>query len=97
MWGTPAAGTWREAVETRIISTWYLTAIHLVDWLCGECCQEAGAAGASVLRKLGPYAPGDALYRFDAPELKAASHRPRIQALPLQAAGGLDRRASGFS
>ncbi len=32
---------------------------------------EAGAAAPS----LGPDAPGDALYRFDAPELKAANHR----------------------
>jgi predicted transposase YdaD len=32
------------------------------------------AAGAPV-PSLGPDAPGDALYRFDAPELKAANHR----------------------
>ena len=31
--------------------------------------------GGSVVPSLGPDAPGDALYRFDAPELKAASHR----------------------
>ena len=32
------------------------------------------AAGAAV-PSLGPDSPGDELYRFDAPELKAASHR----------------------
>jgi predicted transposase YdaD len=31
--------------------------------------------GGSVVPSLGPDAPGNALYRFDAPELKAASHR----------------------
>jgi predicted transposase YdaD len=31
--------------------------------------------GASAAPSLGPDAPGDALYRFDAPELKAANHR----------------------
>ena len=31
--------------------------------------------GASAVPKLGPDSPGDALYRFEAPELKAASHR----------------------
>jgi predicted transposase YdaD len=31
--------------------------------------------GSSALPSLGPDAPGDALYRFDAPELKAANHR----------------------
>ena len=35
----------------------------------------AGAAGASAVPWLGPDSPGDALYRFEAPELKAASHR----------------------
>jgi predicted transposase YdaD len=31
--------------------------------------------GASAAASLGPDAPGDALYRFEAPELKAANHR----------------------
>ena len=35
----------------------------------------AGAAGASAVPLLGPDSPGDVLYRFDAPELKAANHR----------------------
>jgi len=35
----------------------------------------AGAADAAVVPNLGPDAPGDALYRFDAPKLKAANHR----------------------
>lgn len=34
-----------------------------------------GAAGASALPSLGPDSPGDALYRFDAPEIKAVNHR----------------------
>ena len=33
------------------------------------------AAGASAVPSLGPDSPGDELYRFEAPELKAASHR----------------------
>jgi len=35
----------------------------------------AGAAGASAVPSLGPDSPGDALYRFEAPELKTANHR----------------------
>ena len=35
----------------------------------------AGAAGASAVPSLGPDSPGDELYRFEAPELKAANHR----------------------
>jgi predicted transposase YdaD len=35
----------------------------------------AEAAGASAVPSLGPNSPGDELYRFEAPELKAASHR----------------------
>ena len=35
----------------------------------------AGAACTSAVPSLGPDSPGDALYRFDAPELKAANHR----------------------
>ncbi len=31
--------------------------------------------GVSVVPELGPDSPGDALYRFEAPELKAANHR----------------------
>ena len=35
----------------------------------------AGAADAPVVPSLGPDAPGNALYRFEAPELKAVNHR----------------------
>ena len=35
----------------------------------------AGAAGASAVPSLEPDSPGDELYRFEAPELKAANHR----------------------
>jgi predicted transposase YdaD len=35
----------------------------------------AGAADASAVPSLRPDFPGDVLYRFDAPELKAANHR----------------------
>ena len=31
--------------------------------------------GATAAPSLGPDAPGDVLYRFEAPELKAANHR----------------------
>lgn len=34
-----------------------------------------GAGDAAAVPLLGPNAPGDALYRFDVPELKAANHR----------------------
>lgn len=34
-----------------------------------------GVAGISAVPSLGPDSPGDALYRFDAPELKAVNHR----------------------
>ena len=34
-----------------------------------------GAACASAVPALGPDSPGDELYRFEAPELKAANHR----------------------
>jgi predicted transposase YdaD len=35
----------------------------------------AGAVGASAVPSLAPDSPGNVLYRFDAPELKAANHR----------------------
>lgn len=35
----------------------------------------AGATGGAAVPSLGPDASGDALYRFEAPELKAANHR----------------------
>jgi hypothetical protein len=35
----------------------------------------AGAADTTAVPSLGPDAAGDAVYRFEAPELKAASHR----------------------
>jgi len=35
----------------------------------------AGAVGASAVPSLEPDSPGNVLYRFDAPELKAANHR----------------------
>ena len=49
----------------------------LVLWPVPKCARfdRAAAAGASAVPSLGPDSPGDALYRFEAPELKAASHR----------------------
>lgn len=47
-----------------------------------------GAAGASALPSLGPDSSGDALYRFDAPELKAVNHRLDGVFWPHAAAAG---------
>jgi len=53
----------------------------------------AGAVGASaVLPSLGPDSPGDDLYRFEAPELKAASHRLDGAFWPRSAEAGTQER-----
>ena len=66
----------------RVLSEAGLENRSLVLWLVPECAGSCplllplvGAAGASALPSLGPDSPGDALCRFDAPELKAANHR----------------------
>jgi len=48
----------------------------------------AGAAGASAVPSLGPDSPGDVLYRFGAPELKAVNHRLDGVFWPHAAAAG---------
>ena len=52
----------------------------------------AGAAGASAVPSLGPDSPGDDLYRFEAPELKAASHRFDGAFWPRSAEAGTQER-----
>lgn len=52
----------------------------------------AGAADAPGLPLLGPDAPGDALYRFEATELKAANHRLDGAFWPRSGEGGTSDR-----
>ena len=52
----------------------------------------SGAAGACAVPSLGPDSPGDALYRFEAPELKAASHRLDGAFWPRSAEAGTQER-----
>ena len=52
-----------------------LVVVAIVGVLIALLLPAAGASGASAVPLLGPDSPGDALYRFDAPELKAANHR----------------------
>ena len=48
--------------------------------------------GVSVVPSLGPDSPGDALYRFEAPELKAANHRLDGVFWPRSAEAGTPER-----
>ena len=76
--GTGVLFTLRTGCEASCARRWVLKTDH---WFYG-LFQSAPdlialllpAAGAAV-PSLGPDSPGDALYRFDAPELKAANHR----------------------
>jgi hypothetical protein len=54
----------------------------------GAAVAVRGAAGASAVPSLGPDSPGDALYRFDAPEIKAVNHRLDGAFWPHAAAAG---------
>jgi predicted transposase YdaD len=53
----------------------FQSAPDLITLLLPGAGATTGAAGASAVPSLGPDSPGDALYRFEAPELKAANHR----------------------
>ena len=61
-----SAGWWGLKADPRFYGL-FQSAPDLIELLLSA----AGAAAPS----LGPDAPGDALYRFEAPELKAANHR----------------------
>jgi predicted transposase YdaD len=54
---------------------WFYGLFQSAPDLIALLLPEASAAPASELHNLGPDAPGDVLYRFDAPELKAVNHR----------------------
>jgi predicted transposase YdaD len=54
---------------------WFYGLFQSAPDLIALLLPEGGSADAPALPSLGPDAPGDALYRFEAPELKAASHR----------------------
>jgi len=62
----PAVGDW--AVKTDY---WFYGLFQSAPDLVALLLPQGASAAAS----LGPDAPGDALYRFEAPELKAANHR----------------------
>ena len=54
---------------------WFYGLFQSAPDLIALLLPSVGAAGASAAPFLGPDSPGDALYRFEAPELKAANHR----------------------
>jgi hypothetical protein len=54
---------------------WFYALFQRAPDLIALLLPAAGAAGASAAPSLGPDSPGDALFHFDAPELKAANHR----------------------
>ena len=54
---------------------WFYGLFQSAPDLIALLLPSVGAAGASVVPSLEPDSPGDALYRFEAPELKAANHR----------------------
>jgi len=54
---------------------WFYALFQRAPDLIALLLPAAGAAGASAVPSLWPDSPGDALYHFDAPELKAANHR----------------------
>ena len=84
---TPAAGTgipfdcWvgseASVVLRRVlkIDHWFYGLFKSHPDLITLLLPSVGAAGASAVPSLGPDAPGDVLYRFDATELNAVNHR----------------------
>ena len=73
MWagcGASVVGRW--ALKT---DHWFYGLFQSAPDLIALLLPSVGAAGASAAPALGPDSPGDALYRFDAPELKAVNHR----------------------
>ena len=54
---------------------WFYGLFQIAPVLIALLLAAAGAADASAVPSLGPDSPGDVLYRFEAPELKAANHR----------------------
>ena len=54
---------------------WFYGLFQSAPDLIALLLPSVGAAGASAAPALGPDSPGDALYRFEAPELKAVNHR----------------------
>ena len=68
------AGCWASVVGRRALKTdhWFYGLFQSAPDLIALLLPAAGGAGASAVPSLGPDSPGDALYRFDAPELIAA-------------------------
>jgi predicted transposase YdaD len=71
---------------------WFYGLFQSVPDLITLLLPAAGAGSAPALPNLGANAPGDALYRFDAPELKAANHRLDGAFWPRSGEGGTPER-----
>jgi hypothetical protein len=71
---------------------WFYGLFQSVPDLITLLLRAAGAGSAPALPNLGANAPGDALYRFDAPELKAANHRLDGAFWPRSGEGGTPER-----
>jgi predicted transposase YdaD len=71
---------------------WFYGLFQSAPDLVGLLLPASGAAGASAVPSLGPESPGDVLYRFDAPELKAANHRLDGAFWPRSAEAGTQER-----
>lgn len=67
---------------------WFYGLFQSAPDLIALLLSSVGAAGASAVPSVGPDAPGDVLYRFDAPELKAVNHRLDGVFWPHAAAAG---------
>jgi len=70
--GSEASGVRGWALKT---DHWFYGLFQSAPDLIALLLSAAGAAGVSVAPLHGPDSPCDALYRFDAPELKAVNHR----------------------
>lgn len=70
--GSEASGVRGWALKT---DHWFYGLFRSAPDLIALLLPSVGAAGASAAPALGPDSPGDALYRFEAPELKAVNHR----------------------
>ena len=67
----------RAFVWRRILKTdhWFYGLFKSHPDLITLLLPSVGAPGASAVPSLGPDSPGDVLFRYDAPELKAVNHR----------------------
>jgi len=66
------AFVWRRVLKT---DHWFYGLFKSHPDLITLLLPSVGAPGASAVPSLGPDSPGDVLFRYDAPELKAVNHR----------------------